>query len=106
MKWNAGSTIQFGWWVWTNQSHNGKQNQKGAIALGQVHQQAFDNVKATNAKDVTLAYPNYPPGFEAYNDGSKLQLGAFITQANWPLAFSVENWAQHNRNTVWPHKNY
>ena len=34
MKQNAGFTIQFGWRVWTNPSHKGKQNQKGAVALG------------------------------------------------------------------------
>jgi len=52
-----------------------------------IHQQAFDNVKATIAKDVTLAYPDYTQGFEVYTDSSKLQLGAFITQADRPLAF-------------------
>jgi len=31
-----------------------------------IHQQAFDNVKATIAKDVTLAYPDYAQGFEVY----------------------------------------
>ena len=50
-----------------------------------IQQQAFDNVKATIAKDVTLAYPDYTQGFEVYTDSSKLQLGA----VNWH--FSVEN---------------
>jgi len=53
----------------------------------EVHQQAFDNVKATIATDVTLAYPVYTQGFEIFTDSSKLQLGAGITQANRPLAF-------------------
>ncbi len=53
----------------------------------EVHQQAFDNVKATIAKDVTLAYPDYIQGFEIYTDSSRLQLGAVITQNNRPLAF-------------------
>jgi hypothetical protein len=35
MKQNAGSTIQFGWGAQTHQSHKGKQNQKGDMALGQ-----------------------------------------------------------------------
>ena len=52
-----------------------------------VHQQAFDTVKATIARDVTLAYPDYSQGFEIYTDSSKLQLGAVITQQNRPLAF-------------------
>ena len=52
-----------------------------------IHQQAFDNVKATIAKHVTLAYPDYTQGFEVYTDSSKLQLGAVITQANRSLSF-------------------
>ena len=52
-----------------------------------IHQQAFDNVKATIAKVVTLAYPDYMQGFEVYTDSSKLQLGVVITQANRLLAF-------------------
>ena len=52
-----------------------------------IHQQAFDNVKATITKDVTLAYPDYTQGFEVYIDSSKLQLGAIITQANRTLSF-------------------
>ena len=59
--------------------------------LDKIHQQAFDNVKATIAKDVTLAYPDYTQGFEVYTDSSKLQLGAVITQANRPLTFFSQN---------------
>ena len=55
-------------------SHKGKQNQKSAIVFGQV----FDNIK--DAKDITLAYPDYMQGFEVYSDSYKLQLGAIITQ--------------------------
>eukprot|EP00804_Cyclotella_cryptica_P029280 CCRYP_011684-RA/>CCRYP_011684-RA protein AED:0.42 eAED:0.42 QI:0/0/0/1/0/0/2/0/310 len=40
-----------------------------------IHQQAFDTVKATIARDVTLAYPDYSQGFEIYTDSSKFQLG-------------------------------
>eukprot|EP00804_Cyclotella_cryptica_P007855 CCRYP_001438-RA/>CCRYP_001438-RA protein AED:0.10 eAED:0.10 QI:2589/-1/1/1/-1/1/1/166/750 len=52
-----------------------------------IHQQAFDTVKATITRDVTLAYPDYSQGFEIYTDSSKFQLGAVITQNNRPLAF-------------------
>ncbi len=65
-----------------------------------IHQQAFDNVKATITKDVTLAYPDYTQGFEVYTDSSKLQLGAIITQANRLLAFFSQNCAQHKKNTA------
>eukprot|EP00804_Cyclotella_cryptica_P005789 CCRYP_000098-RA/>CCRYP_000098-RA protein AED:0.35 eAED:0.59 QI:0/0/0/1/1/1/2/0/492 len=52
-----------------------------------IHQQAFDTVKATIARDVTLAYPDYSQGFEIYTDSFKYQLGAVITHNNRPLAF-------------------
>ena len=52
-----------------------------------IHQQAFDDVKATIAKDVALAYPDFDEEFEIYTDGSKTQLGAVITQNNRPIAF-------------------
>ncbi len=52
-----------------------------------IHQQAFDTVKATIARDVTLAYPDYSQGFEIYINSSKLQLGTVMTQNNRPLAF-------------------
>eukprot|EP00804_Cyclotella_cryptica_P020531 CCRYP_003381-RA/>CCRYP_003381-RA protein AED:0.33 eAED:0.44 QI:0/0/0/1/0/0/3/0/548 len=52
-----------------------------------IHQQAFDTLKATIARDVTLAYPDYSQGFEIYTDSSKSQLGAVITQNNRPLEF-------------------
>eukprot|EP00804_Cyclotella_cryptica_P003898 CCRYP_015755-RA/>CCRYP_015755-RA protein AED:0.38 eAED:0.40 QI:0/0/0/1/0/0/2/0/465 len=55
--------------------------------LDSIHQQAFDTVKATMARDVTLAYPDYLQGFEIYTDSSKFQLGAIITQNNRQLAF-------------------
>eukprot|EP00804_Cyclotella_cryptica_P007930 CCRYP_019670-RA/>CCRYP_019670-RA protein AED:0.37 eAED:0.46 QI:0/0/0/1/0/0/4/0/238 len=51
------------------------------------HRKAFDDVKATIAKDVSLAYPDYSKGFEIYTDGSKRQLGAIITQNNRSMAF-------------------
>eukprot|EP00804_Cyclotella_cryptica_P004378 CCRYP_006796-RA/>CCRYP_006796-RA protein AED:0.34 eAED:0.38 QI:0/0/0/1/0/0/3/0/249 len=52
-----------------------------------IHQEAFDTVKATIASDVTLAYPDYSQGFEIYTDSSKFQLGAVIIQNNRPLVF-------------------
>jgi hypothetical protein len=52
-----------------------------------VHQRAFDNVKATIAKDVVLAYPDYSKVFEIYTDASSKQLGTVITQDNRPIMF-------------------
>ena len=52
-----------------------------------IHQTAFDNVKATIAKEVVLAYPDFSKVFEIYTDASTTQLGAVITQDNRPIAF-------------------
>ncbi len=49
-----------------------------------IHQQAFDNVKATIAKEVVLAYPDFTKPFEIYTDASTMQLGSVITQGNRP----------------------
>jgi hypothetical protein len=54
----------------------------------EVHQRAFDHVKATIAKDIVLAYPDYSKVFKIYTDASSKQLGAVIsTQDNRPVAF-------------------
>jgi hypothetical protein len=53
----------------------------------EVHQRAFNHVKATIAKDVVLAYPDYSKVFEIYTDASSKQLGAVITQDDRPIAF-------------------
>jgi hypothetical protein len=45
-----------------------------------IHQQAFDNVKATITKEVVLAHPDFTKPFEIYTDAFTTQLGAVITQ--------------------------
>jgi hypothetical protein len=63
----------------------------------EVHPRAFDHVKATIAKDVDLAYPDFNKVFEFYTNASSKQLGAEITQDNrcivffsWKLSDTVE----------------
>ncbi len=53
----------------------------------EIHQRAFDHVKATTAKDVVLAYPDYSKVLEIYTDASSKQFGAVITQEIRPIAF-------------------
>ncbi len=53
----------------------------------EVHQRAFNHLKATIAKEVVLAYPAYPKVFEIYTDASSKQVGAVITQDNRPITF-------------------
>ncbi len=54
----------------------------------EVHQRAFDHLKATTARDVVLTYPDYSRVFVIYTDASSKQLGAVITQKNRPVFFS------------------
>ena len=51
------------------------------------HQKAFDDVKATLARDVILAYPKFGDLFEIFTDASTKQLGAVITQKGRPIAY-------------------
>ena len=46
-----------------------------------VHQKAFDDVKATMAKEVVLSYSDFDKVFEIYTDTSTKQLGSMITQS-------------------------
>ena len=57
----------------------------------EVHQEAFDHVKATIARDVVLAYPDYSEVFKIYTDASSKQVGAVITQKNRPIVFFSRN---------------
>jgi hypothetical protein len=54
-----------------------------------IHQQAFDNLKATIAREVVLAYPDFTKPFEIYTDASTMQLGSVITQGNRPIVFFI-----------------
>jgi hypothetical protein len=53
----------------------------------EARQRVFDHVKATIAKEVVLAYPDYSKVFNIYTNASSKQLGAVITQDNRPIAF-------------------
>ncbi len=65
----------------------------------EVHQRAFYHVKASIAKDVVLAYPDYSKVFEIYTDASNKQLGAVITQDNRPIAFF--SWKLSNTQCIY-----
>ena len=51
------------------------------------HQEAFDAIKQSIAREVVLSYPDFTLPFEIFTDASKLQIGAVITQQDKPLAF-------------------
>jgi hypothetical protein len=67
-----------------------------------VHQRAFDHVKATIAREVVLAYPNYSKVFEIYTDASSKQLGAVTGQ--WRSL--VGNSPLRSANTASPKLDY
>ncbi len=62
-----------------------KETKKVPWHKDKVHQSAFDHVKATIAKDVELAYPDYSKVFKIYADACSKQLEAVITQNNRPI---------------------
>ncbi len=53
----------------------------------EIYQRAFNHIKATIAREVVLAYPDYLKVFEIYTNASSKQLGAVITQENRPIVF-------------------
>ncbi len=68
-------------------SSKAKGTKKVPLHWDKVHQRAFDHVKATIAKDVGLAYPDFSKVFKIYIDASSKQLGAVITHNNKPIVF-------------------
>jgi hypothetical protein len=64
-----------------------KRTKKAPWHWDEVHQRVFDHVKATIARELVLAYPDFSKVFEIYTDASSKQLGAVITQENRPIAF-------------------
>ncbi len=48
---------------------------------------AFNHIKATIAREVVLAYPDFSKVFEIYTDTSSKQMGAVLTQENRPIVF-------------------
>ncbi len=57
------------------------------LTIGSWEERAFNHVKATIAREVVLAYPDYSKVFEIYTDALSKQLGAVITQESRPIAF-------------------
>ena len=72
----------------------------------EVHQKAFDDVKATIAKEVVLAYPDFDKVFEIYTDASTKQLGSVKLNPIGLLRFSAGNYLYNIRNIVSQKLNY
>jgi hypothetical protein len=72
--------------VWSYKVTGAKKTKNRAWHWNEVHQIVFDNINATIARDVVLAYPDYLQELEIYTDALSKQLGAVITQGNKPMA--------------------
>ena len=64
-----------------------KKTKKHVWYWDEVHQIAFDKLRATIAIDVALACPDNSKEFEIYTDALSKQLGTVITQGNNTIAF-------------------
>jgi hypothetical protein len=64
-----------------------KRNKKLPWHWDEVHQRAFDLVKATIAREVVFTYPYFSKVFEIYTDALSKQLGAVITKENRSIVF-------------------
>ena len=54
---------------------------------GPKEQKAFKTMKRLISKETMLAYPDFNKEFVIHTDASHEQLGAVISQDNWPIAF-------------------
>jgi hypothetical protein len=72
----------------------------------EVHQRAFNHVKATIARKVVLAYSDYSKVFEIYTDTLSKQLGAVLLRRTGLMCSLVGNSPICSANTVSPKLNY
>jgi hypothetical protein len=73
--------------VWRVETTKKNKTKKKPWRWESIHQQAFDNLKATIATEVVLAYLDFTKPFEICTDASTMQLGAVITQGNRHIMF-------------------
>ncbi len=63
----------------------------------EVHQRAFNHIKATITREAVLAYPDISKVFEIYTEALSKQLGAVITLENRPIAFFSQKFSTTQR---------
>ena len=75
---------------------------KGTFNWNDIHQQAFDAMKALMVEDVLLRYPDHNLPFQINTDASDNQLGSVILQQDMPVAYYSRklSLAQQNYTTI------
>ena len=79
---------------------NSKKTMKHLWHWDEVHQKAFDDVKATIAKDVVLAYPKFEGNLRFTLMPHLNNLDRFSPRVTGHLCFSAGSCQQRNRNTA------
>ena len=93
--------------LWFHRSHiisplTAITSDKAKWIWGAEQKHAFKEIRNTIARQVLLKYPDYKQPFDIFTDASDFQLGAVITQSDWPIAFYSRklNAAQRNYTTM------
>jgi hypothetical protein len=75
---------------------------KGTFHWNDIHQKAFDAMKALMVEDVLLRYPDHNLPFHINTDASDYQLGSVILQQDIPVAYYSRKLsiAQQNYTTI------
>ena len=75
---------------------------KGTFHWNNIHQQAFDTMKALMVEDVLLQYPDHNLPFHINTDASDYQLGSIILHQDVPVAYYSRklSLAQQNYTTI------